>query len=79
MESKKTLEKVGVGDTGQISFVAADDAVKRRLLDLGFAVDSTVRCVGVSPLGDPVMLVAGGKVIAVRRRDLGKIYIDLSP
>ena len=44
------------------------------MLDLGFLVGERVRCVGVSPMGDPLMLVVGGKVVALRRRELKSIF-----
>lgn len=56
--------------------VEAEPDVKQRLLDLGFQRGERVRCVGVSPLGDPLMLAVGGKVIAVRKCELKKIYTE---
>ena len=44
-----------------------------RLLDLGLFVGARIRCLGTTPLGDPLMLSVGGRVIAVRKRDLASI------
>lgn len=76
MKFKGTLDSIGVGERRKVACVEVPREVKRRFFDLGFFVGECVRCVGSSPLGDPIMLAVGGKVIAVRRRDLAKIYTE---
>ena len=74
MKFKKALDSIGIGERREVSSLDLKGEVRRRFIDLGFFRGERVRCVGASPLGDPIMLVVGGKVIAVRRRDLMKIY-----
>lgn len=74
MKLKKALDSIGIGERREVSSLDLKGEVRRRFIDLGFFRGEHVRCVGASPLGDPIMLVVGGKVIAVRRRDLMKIY-----
>lgn len=76
MKLKKALDSIGIGEGREVSSLDVTGEVRRRFLDLGFFRGERVRCVGASPLGDPVMLAVGGKVIAVRRRDLMKIYTE---
>ena len=76
MKDKKALATIAVGEGGKLLDVSEVGAVRQRLSDLGFSVGQNVRCVGESPLGDPVMLVVGGKVVAVRRCDLKNIYTE---
>ena len=74
MKSRVTLAAMQVGECLTVLYVESSEEVRRRLFDLGFAVGERIRCVGESPLGDPVMLTVGGRVIAMRRRDLKNIY-----
>ncbi len=43
--------------------------MKRRLIELGFAPGSVVKCVGKSPLGDPTAYLVKNTVIAIRKND----------
>ena len=76
MKFKEALNSIGIGDQREVACVAMTGEVRQRFFDLGFFAGECVRCVGASPLGDPIMLAVGGKVIAVRRRDLVKIYTE---
>ena len=73
MKKDRTLDSISVGERLYITRldITAEESV--RLRDLGLLVGREVRSVGESPLGDPVMLVAGGRVIAARRRDLRSV------
>ena len=74
MKLKRALDSIGIGERREVVCIGMAGEVRRRFFDLGFSVGEGVRCVGSSPLGDPIMLAVGGKVIAVRRRDLTEIY-----
>ena len=76
MKKDRTLDSISVGERLYITRldITADESV--RLRDLGLSVGREVRSVGESPLGDPVMIVAGGRVIAARRRDLRSVLCD---
>ena len=76
MKFKRALDSIVIGERRDVVCVGMTGEVRRRFFDLGFSVGERVRCVGSSPLGDPIMLAVGGKVIAVRRRDLAKIYTE---
>jgi ferrous iron transport protein A len=73
MTEKTSLDRLSTGESLVLSHIAPSES-RRRMLDLGFLVGEKVRCVGVSPMGDPLMLVVGGKVVAVRRRELKSIF-----
>ena len=75
MNNQKTLDGIGVGERAVIGEYAAEGSVGIRLADLGFLRGREVRCVGRAPLGDPLMLTAGGRVIAMRGRDLAAVTV----
>ena len=43
--------------------------IRRRLMDLGFVEGTKIRCVGISPFGDPKAFLIRGSVIALRKED----------
>ena len=72
-EKEATLAAIKVGECLTVSGIYGNAA--KRLLDLGFSSGASVRCLGTAPLGDPLMLSVGGRVIAVRKRDLASITV----
>lgn len=71
----KNLSRLEVGDTAVIESTQNEPAMKRRLIDLGFAPGTPVSCVGKSPLGDPKAFLIKNTVIALRSEDSEKISI----
>ena len=55
--------------------IMVDASMKRRLIDIGLTPESTVSCVGRSPLGDPKAFLIGGAVIALRKEICEKIIV----
>ena len=72
-ETEKTLASIKVGE--RLTVRAISGNASARLFDLGFFLKAEIRCLGTAPLGDPLMLSVGGRVIAVRKRDLMSITV----
>jgi len=53
-----------------------DEAMGRRLLDIGLIHGTRVTCVGVSPAGDPAAYFIRGAVIALRAADAERVGLD---
>lgn len=64
-----------IGEKCLINKIEINGSMRRRLLDLGLTPDTTVECVGKSPLGDPKAYLIRGAVIALRCKDCRKIRI----
>lgn len=64
-----------IGEKCLINKIEINGSMRRRLLDLGLTPDTTVECVGKSPLGDPKAYLIRGAVIALRCKDCQKIEI----
>ena len=75
MNKARTLDTISVGESLYISNIDASCGELERLSALGVYVGARVRSVGRGPLGDPLMLAVGGRVIAVRRRNLSAILV----
>ncbi len=75
MNNQRRLDGIDVGERATVGGYTAEGSTGIRLADLGFLRGRVVRCVGRAPLGDPVMLAVGGRVVAVRGRDLAAVTV----
>lgn len=74
MNREAVLSSLGIGDIICISRVDGEAAIKQRLYDIGIVKGTVVKCIAVSPLGDPKAYEIRGAVIALRARDADNIY-----
>ena len=72
-KTKMQLSSAKVGECMTVNEISGNATA--RLFDLGFFLGARVRCLGRAPLGDPMMFSVGGRVIAVRKRDLTSIIV----
>lgn len=70
-----TLDKLNVGDIFTINYINGDNSLKRRLLDLGFIPSAIVKCVLISPFGDPKAYKIAGNIIALRNNDAKNVGV----
>ena len=56
-------------------------AIRRRFSDLGIIPGTEIKCIGISPLGDPVAYLVRGKSVAIRKEGASgiEVYINTSP
>ncbi|MGN0738547.1 MAG: ferrous iron transport protein A [Treponema sp.] len=71
----KTLKDVGVGETVVVKKLNGEQALKRRLMDMGITKDSEIYVRKVAPLGDPVEITIRGYELSVRKDDATCIEI----
>ena len=74
MNREAVLSSLGIGDILCISHVEGENAIKQRLYDIGMVKGTVVKCIAISPLGDPRAYEIRGAVIALRRKDAANIY-----
>lgn len=70
------LTNVKIGQTKKVEKIYTNKDEKRRFLDLGIINGTKIKPVFVSPLNDPVAYEIRGSVIALRKEDSDKIYVD---
>lgn len=70
-----TLQDISVGSKAVVTGLRLEGAERRRLLDLGLAIGTTVEAVRRSPLGDPVAYRIRGSLIALRKEQAEKIEV----
>ena len=71
------LSSLMPGEYGYILSLPCDRFRRKRLMDLGLTEGTCVKCVHVSPLGDPVAYRIRGCVIALRRSEAGSIKVRI--
>ncbi len=72
-----SLNDINPGDTAKVTCLLTTGSMRRRLLDIGLIKDTFVKCVGVSPLGDPKAYLIRGAIIALRSEDANKIKVNM--
>ncbi len=71
-----TLDKLKIGESGVITVVRGEGALRRRLLDMGLTPRTTVMLRKVAPMGDPLELCLRGYELTLRLEDAENIEID---
>ena len=76
MNDKRVMSSRAVGEAGRVFLVVTDGGIRRRFIELGIMPGAYIRCVGVSPLGDPMAYLIRDKIIAIRHKDAAGVLID---
>ena len=72
----KKLSELGVGNSGRVVSVGGEQALRRRLLDMGITPRTKVTVKKAAPLGDPIELLLRGYVLTLRLEDAEKITVE---
>ena len=70
-----TVKDLAVGQTGRITAVGGEGALRQHLLDMGVIPGAAVTLVKLAPMGDPMEVRLHGYELALRRSDGEKIDI----
>ena len=74
-DGTNTLDTLKIGQIATVLAVTGDDAVSRRLEDLGFWSGSEVQVVRCAPLGDPLQVAVGGYRLALGRAESRRVQL----
>lgn len=74
-----TLDRKRPGANVLVMGVAGDDAIARRLVDLGFRPGTEVQVERVAPLGDPIQYRLHGYRLALRRTEARRVLVQGAP
>ncbi|MDR0222398.1 MAG: ferrous iron transport protein A [Oscillospiraceae bacterium] len=75
MEEILTLADLKVGESGVITGVEGENALRCRLLDMGLIPKTLVTVRKVAPAGDPIELRLRGYELTIRRGDARGITV----
>ena len=71
-----TLNELKIGDSGVITAVGGEGALRCRLLDMGLTPRTVVTLRKVAPMGDPIEIHVRGYELTLRVEDARQITVD---
>lgn len=69
----RTIDDLNIGESGVISQVGGEGALRLRFLDMGLIPSTTVTLRKIAPMGDPIQIQVRGYELTIRREDARKI------
>ena len=72
----KTLKDARIGETVKVVALHGEDAVKRRIMDMGITKGVEIYVRKVAPLGDPMELNLRGYELSLRKADAEMIEVQ---
>lgn len=70
-----TIAELKIGQSGTISAVGGEGALRLRFLDMGLIPGTKVTLQKVAPMGDPIQIHLRGYELTIRLEDAGKITL----
>ena len=74
--SDPTLDQIPRGEIVRVHSVAGDDAIARRLGELGVREGVEIEVLQRAPLGDPTLFELCGYQLCLRRRESARIRVE---
>ena len=71
-----TLNELKIGDSGVITAVGGEGALRCRLLDMGLTPRTVVTLRKVAPMGDPIEIHVRGYEFTLRVEDARQITVE---
>lgn len=71
-----TLNELKIGDSGVITAVGGEGALRCRLLDMGLTPRTVVTLRKVAPMGDPIEIHVRGYELTLRVDDARQITVE---
>ena len=71
-----TLNELKIGDSGVITAVGGEGALRCRLLDMGLTPRTVVILRKVAPMGDPIEIHVRGYELTLRVEDARQITVE---
>ena len=71
-----TLDKLKIGQSGRITSVGGEGALRLRFLDMGLIPHTTVRMQKTAPSGDPIQILIRDYELTLRLEEASEIEIE---
>jgi ferrous iron transport protein A len=72
----QVLRDVRPGETVRIVSVSGEDAIKRRIMDMGLTKGAEIYVRKTAPLGDPIEITVRGYELTLRKAEAEKITVE---
>ncbi len=74
-----SLDQLRVGQRGQVTAVAGQDALVQRLMEMGVLEGEELEVIGMAPLGDPIEIRIRDYRLSLRRSEAARVTVDPLP
>lgn len=71
------LDNLELNQKGYVKNICCNNAISRRLYDLGLLEGTYISPIFTSPFGDPIAYEFRGNIIAIRNEDAHKIHVEI--
>lgn len=71
----KTLKEIKCGETVNVEKLQGENALKRRLMDMGITKGAAIYVRKVAPLGDPIEVTVRGYELTIRKSEAENIIV----
>jgi ferrous iron transport protein A len=71
-----TLANLAKGESRKVVSVTGDDAITRRLMEMGVIPGVSVRMIKSAPFGDPLEINVRGYSLALRRNEAESVKLE---
>ena len=71
-----SLDKLPIGESGEIRTVGGEGVLRRRLLDMGLTPKTIVLVRKRAPLGDPIEIFLRSYELTLRAEEAAKILVE---
>ncbi|MCQ2553859.1 MAG: ferrous iron transport protein B [Clostridia bacterium] len=71
-----TLKDLKIGESGRVTIVGGEGALRRHFLDMGLIPGATVQLIKYAPMGDPMEFRIHGYELTLRKADAEQIEIE---
>ncbi len=75
MSESATLDTLRTGESGVVKGISSNSRFRRRLMEMGFTRDASVRVIKFAPLRDPAEYALNGHHIAIRREEAASVVM----
>ena len=73
----KLLSEFKIGESGKVSVVHGEGAVRRRLFDMGVTPGAELTMRKKAPLGDPIEITIRGYELTLRKAEAACVEVEL--
>ena len=74
---EKTLDKLIIGEFGDVKFIGGEGKIRRRMLDMGITPGTEVYLRKKAPLGDPIEITIRGYELTLRKAEACYVLINV--
>lgn len=73
----KLLSEFKIGESGKVSVVNGEGAIRRRLFDMGVTPGAELTMRKKAPLGDPIEITIRGYELTLRKAEANFVEVEL--